>query len=156
MSSTGPGLSAPVISKRTDAAMGGSGDANGSAAPGISIRYGPVDDEDSAMADAADGVNGRAASKRKSRLSAGKKSYMDPESSEDDKPLVCISSPRECIPRILIVLTTIIEQAPPNCESKNCIRLGRRRSSSSKGKRSQVTIGFEDRYRRGIRLRPSH
>ncbi|CRG90405.1 DNA topoisomerase I [Talaromyces islandicus] len=85
--SSGSALSNPVISKSTDATMGDSGDANGSAAPGISIRYGPVDDEDTAMADAADGTNGRAATKRKARLSAGKKSYVDAESSEDDKPL---------------------------------------------------------------------
>lgn len=86
-----------MISKSTDATMNGSGDTNGSAAPGISIRNGPIEDEDTEMANAADGVNGRAASKRKSRPSAGNKSYIDPESSEDDKPLVCISSPRACI-----------------------------------------------------------
>lgn len=54
--------------------------------PGVSIRFGPVDDEDVEMKDAANGVNGH---KRRARVSSGK-SYAEAESSEDEKPLVCI------------------------------------------------------------------
>ncbi|KAF3399343.1 DNA topoisomerase 1 [Talaromyces pinophilus] len=52
--------------------------------PGVSIRFGPVDDEDVEMKDAAtNGVNGH---KRRARVSSGK-SYVEAESSEDEKPL---------------------------------------------------------------------
>lgn len=57
----------------------------------ISVRFGPVQNNDIKMEDA-DDVRG--ASKRKARTSVGqKKSYVEPESSEDeDKPLV------RCVP----------------------------------------------------------
>ncbi|KAH8700624.1 topoisomerase I [Talaromyces proteolyticus] len=67
--------------------MGGTANTNGNLNPGISIRFGPVGDEDTAMGDAPGEANGHTAGKRKARLSAGKKSYVDPDSSEDDKPL---------------------------------------------------------------------
>lgn len=54
--------------------------------PGVSIRFGPVDDEDVEMKDT-NGVNGH---KRRARVSSGKQSYAEAESSEDEKPLVCI------------------------------------------------------------------
>uniref|UniRef100_A0A093UT45 DNA topoisomerase I n=1 Tax=Talaromyces marneffei PM1 TaxID=1077442 RepID=A0A093UT45_TALMA len=57
---------------------------SGALNPGVSIRFGPVDDEDVNMKDAANGVNG---SKRRARVSAGKQSYAEAESSEDEKPL---------------------------------------------------------------------
>lgn len=57
--------------------------------PGVSIRFGPVDDEDVDMKDAANGVNGHTAGKRRARVSAGKQSYAEAESSEDEEPLVC-------------------------------------------------------------------
>jgi DNA topoisomerase-1 len=59
---------------------------NGTVEPGVSIRFGPVQDKDVDMEDAdAHGV-----SKRKSRASIdNKKTYAEPESSdEDDQPLV--------------------------------------------------------------------
>ncbi|WEW58741.1 DNA topoisomerase 1 [Emydomyces testavorans] len=60
--------------------------ANGTTKPGVSIRYGPIDNGDVEMPDAE--VNGVAQTKRKSRASAANKSYAEPESSEeDDKPL---------------------------------------------------------------------
>lgn len=55
---------------------------------GVSIRFGPVDDEDVEMKDTMNGVNGH---KRRARASTGKQSYVEAESSEDEKPLVCIS-----------------------------------------------------------------
>lgn len=60
---------------------------SGALNPGVSIRFGPVDDEDVDMKDAANGVNGH---KRRARVSTGKQSYAEAESSEDEKPLVCI------------------------------------------------------------------
>jgi hypothetical protein len=67
--------------------MGGSTKTNGKLDPGVSIRFGPAGDGDVEMAEA-DGASGRGVSKRKSRASAAGKSYADPESSEEDKPLV--------------------------------------------------------------------
>ena len=61
--------------------------ANGDLDPGVSIRFGPVQDRDVEMEDADEtrGPN----SKRKSRASIDqRKSYAEPESSEDEKPLV--------------------------------------------------------------------
>lgn len=66
---------------------------NGHVDPGVSIRFGPVqaeNDVDMADADAA------AVPKRKSRSSVGqRKSYAEPESSEDDQPLVRRLPPRQ-------------------------------------------------------------
>ncbi|PGH23225.1 hypothetical protein AJ80_02641 [Polytolypa hystricis UAMH7299] len=75
-------LSDEVVSKTTDPSTANSPAPNGYAQPGVSIRFGPVD-EDVEMQDVE--VNG----KRKSRGSTGaRKSYAEPESSEeDDKPL---------------------------------------------------------------------
>ncbi|KAJ5696132.1 hypothetical protein N7536_006544 [Penicillium majusculum] len=58
---------------------------NGHVDPGISIRFGPVEDKDVKMEDGEDALG---ASKRKSRASVGeKKSYAEAESSEEDEPL---------------------------------------------------------------------
>lgn len=58
---------------------------NGDLDPGLSVRFGPVRGKDVEMKD----VDGPALSKRKSRASIdNKKSYAEPESSEDDQPLV--------------------------------------------------------------------
>ena len=60
---------------------------NGHVDPGISIRFGPVEDKDVKMEDGEDDALG--VSKRKSRASVGeKKSYAEAESSEEDEPLV--------------------------------------------------------------------
>lgn len=61
---------------------------NGDVDPGVSIRFGPVQDEDVKMNDADAETGG--VSKRKSRASINqKKSYAEPESSdEEDQPLV--------------------------------------------------------------------
>lgn len=60
---------------------------NGHVDPGVSVRFGPVKNEDVDMDDAA---NAHGASKRRSRTSVGQKqSYAEPESSEEeDQPLV--------------------------------------------------------------------
>jgi DNA topoisomerase-1 len=67
--------------------MNGASKTNGHVDPGVSIRFGPVqNDGDTEMKDA-DGVNG--VNKRKARTSVGNaKSYAEPESSEEDEPLV--------------------------------------------------------------------
>lgn len=59
---------------------------NGNVDPGVSIRFGPVQDKDVDMEDA----DARGVSKRKSRASIDKKkTYAEPESSDDDdQPLV--------------------------------------------------------------------
>ncbi|KAL1970520.1 hypothetical protein VTN77DRAFT_4164 [Rasamsonia byssochlamydoides] len=87
--SAGAALSEEVISKATDKMMDDTTNTNGDLNPGVSIRNGPVGDGDGdvEMEDAADGANVRSASKRKARASAGGKSYAEPESSEEDKPL---------------------------------------------------------------------
>lgn len=61
-------------------------DTNGHVDPGVSIRFGPVQGKDTGVDDAESG-----AAKRKSRISIDqpRKSYAEPESSEeDDQPLV--------------------------------------------------------------------
>lgn len=59
---------------------------NGHVDPGISVRFGPVEDNDVKMEDGEDALG---AGKRKSRTSVGeKKSYAEAESSEEDEPLV--------------------------------------------------------------------
>ncbi|OJI87007.1 topoisomerase I [Aspergillus costaricaensis CBS 115574] len=72
-------------SSHTDSKMRDATETNGHVDPGVSIRFGPVqaeNDVDMADADAA------AVPKRKSRSSVGqRKSYAEPESSEDDQPL---------------------------------------------------------------------
>lgn len=51
----------------------------------MSVRFGPVQDKDVEMKD----TDAPALSKRKSRASIDKKkSYTEPQSSEDDQPLV--------------------------------------------------------------------
>lgn len=69
------------------------GSRNGHVDPGVSIRFGPVQDKDVKMEDTEDDVRGT--SKRKSRTTVGqKKFYTESESSEEeDKPLVrCLPS----------------------------------------------------------------
>ncbi|KAA8643532.1 DNA topoisomerase 1 [Aspergillus tanneri] len=63
--------------------MGGAAETNGRVDPGVSIHFGPVqNDDDVEMRDAEPLV------KRKSRASVGgKKSYVEQESSEEDQPL---------------------------------------------------------------------
>lgn len=69
--------------------MGDGPDTNGVIDPGISIRFGPVQSEDKKIKDAGNGVNDGGVNKRKTRGSIGqKKSYAEPESSEEDEPLV--------------------------------------------------------------------
>ena len=60
---------------------------NGHVDPGVSVRFGPVKNEDVDMEDAG---NARGAGKRRSRTSVDqKKSYAEPESSEEEnQPLV--------------------------------------------------------------------
>ena len=59
---------------------------NGHVDPGISIRFGPVEDGEDALG----------AGKRKSRTSVGeKKSYAEAESSEEDEPLVRLPPSRD-------------------------------------------------------------
>lgn len=66
----------------------GNSSINGGLDPGISVRFGAVQDEDVKMEDADEDARG--VSKRKSRASIDqKKSYAEPDSSdEDDQPLV--------------------------------------------------------------------
>lgn len=65
------------------------GKADRAMAPGVSIRYGPVDEMDVDEAPAE--TNGHVTGKRKSRPSVTNgKSYKEQSSEdEDDKPLVC-------------------------------------------------------------------
>jgi DNA topoisomerase-1 len=80
-------LSPEVVSKKVDSSVDNTPTSNGYVRPGVSIRYGPVDDRDVEMQDTE--ANGTDRIKRKSRGTAGiRKSYAE-ESSEDDKPLVC-------------------------------------------------------------------
>jgi len=76
------------ITKEEDRKMDAQVPSNGHVEPGISIRMGPVADDDKMDIDAPEtnGANG----KRKSRSSVtNSKSYKDASSSEDDdKPLV--------------------------------------------------------------------
>ena len=66
---------------------------NGHVDPGISIRFGPVEDKDVKMEDGEDALG---AVKRKSRTSVGeKKSYAEAESSAEDEPLVRLSPSRD-------------------------------------------------------------
>lgn len=79
---TEPALSSPTVPQSNDTSTNGT-----TTQPGISIRYGPATDNEVDMQDAE--TNGVAPSKRKSRSSAGRPSYVEAESSaEDDKPLV--------------------------------------------------------------------
>lgn len=68
---------------------------NGSVNPGVSIRFGPVQDKDVQMKNADSAVNGHSSTKRTARSSLGqRKSYAEPESSEEDQPLVCAALDR--------------------------------------------------------------
>ncbi|OJD27253.1 hypothetical protein ACJ73_01353 [Blastomyces percursus] len=79
-------LSDELISKSTDPSVSASPKANGYAKPGLSIRHGSVDSEDVEMQGV--DVKGASLTKRKSRGSdMMRKSYAEPESSEEDKPL---------------------------------------------------------------------
>lgn len=95
----------------TDAKMADAPDANGDVEPGISVRFGPVQDNESNKADTENDVNGGGANKRKTRGSVGqRKSYAEPESSGEDEPLVCFAPP--CSYRSLFnELTCSTEQA---------------------------------------------
>jgi DNA topoisomerase-1 len=74
--------------------MAGSPATNGHVNPGISIRFGPVEDKDVKMEDGEG--DALVAAKRKSRSSVGeKKSYAEAESSEEDEPLVRLSPLRD-------------------------------------------------------------
>jgi DNA topoisomerase-1 len=78
------------ITKEEDRKMDAEVPSNGHVEPGISIRMGPVENDDKMDVDAPE-TNGNANGKRKSRSSVtNSKSYKDASSSEDDdKPLVC-------------------------------------------------------------------
>ncbi|PGH16038.1 hypothetical protein AJ79_02018 [Helicocarpus griseus UAMH5409] len=79
-------LSDELISKSTDPSVSASPRANGYAKPGLSIHHGLPDSGDVEMPDI--DANGSGPSKRKSRGSdAVRKSYAEPESSEEEKPL---------------------------------------------------------------------
>ncbi|EEH16071.1 hypothetical protein PABG_06158 [Paracoccidioides brasiliensis Pb03] len=78
-------LSDELISKSTDPSVSHSPKANGYVQPGLSIRHGTVEPDDVEMQDV--DVNGSSASKRKTRADGVRKSYAEPESSEEDKPL---------------------------------------------------------------------
>lgn len=71
----------------TDEKMDDAPSTNGHVDPGVSIRFGPVQSQDK-MDDAGSDVNGDSTHKRKTRESISKKSYAEPESSEEDEPLV--------------------------------------------------------------------
>jgi len=85
---------------------------NGHVDPGVSIRFGPVEDKDVKMEDAED--DAIAAIKRKSRTSVGeKKSYAEAESSEEDQPLVRLTPLRMTLPSALVTASDhSTEQAP--------------------------------------------
>lgn len=82
-----PAKSAEKIPKSVDKAMKSSNSHPNKIEPGISVRYGPVDEMD---VDGAVEGSAVANGKRKSRSSIGNaKSYKEPSSeSEDDMPLV--------------------------------------------------------------------
>jgi DNA topoisomerase-1 len=89
--------SSEQITKEEDRKMDAEVPSNGHVEPGISIRMGPVEDDDKMDVDAPE-TNGNANGKRKSRSSvANSKSYKDASSSEDDdKPLVCRPTFKSC------------------------------------------------------------
>ncbi|KAJ5571306.1 DNA topoisomerase I domain 1 [Penicillium sp. DV-2018c] len=73
-------------SNSSDVQMADSPATNGHVDPGISIRFGPVEDKDVKMEDGEG--DALVATKRKSRTSVGeRKSYAEAESSEEDEPL---------------------------------------------------------------------
>lgn len=79
-----------IISKTLDKAVDKANPAPKNAAPGISIRHGPMVEMeiDEPVLNGTD-VNGKASGKRKARNSTGqKKSYKDASDEEDEKPLV--------------------------------------------------------------------
>ncbi|EGE00362.1 topoisomerase I [Trichophyton tonsurans CBS 112818] len=85
-----PPLSSATVPQSNDISTNGT-----TTQPGISIRYGPATDNEVDMQDA--DTSGVAPSKRKSRSSAGRPSYVEAESSaEDDKPL---SKRRRTVPK---------------------------------------------------------
>ena len=87
-----------ILGTRTDPKMRRATQTNGHVDPGVSIRFGPVKaNNDVVMEDAGAEADDAAAPKRKSRASIGqRKSYVEPESSEeDDQPLVRQSPSRQ-------------------------------------------------------------
>ena len=82
-------LSTPLASPKSPEVImeDGGPTTNGHVDPGVSIRFGPVEDKDVKMED--EEGDALLAGKRKSRTSVGeKKSYAEAESSEEDEPLV--------------------------------------------------------------------
>ncbi len=81
-------LSPELVSKEVDSSVDNTPTSNGYVRPGVSIRFGPVDDKDAEMQNVE--ANGTGQIKRKSRGTArARKSYAEESSEEDDKPLVC-------------------------------------------------------------------
>ena len=79
-----------IISKSLDKAVDKANPAPKNAAPGISIRHGPMVEMeiDEPIVNGTD-VNGNASGKRKARNSTGRrKSYKEASDEEDEKPLV--------------------------------------------------------------------
>ena len=86
-------VSAETIPKSVDDAMDKAIPSNGHMKPGISIRNGPVEDNDHQMPDVNGAEMNGSTSKRKSRGSLTKPSYAEADASdEDDQPLVRLSS----------------------------------------------------------------
>ena len=80
-----------TIPKSVDRAMGNSGSKNSQVKPGISRRYGPVDEMNGDDPSNKPTINGDSNAKRKSRSSAGNsKNYKEASSeSEEERPQVC-------------------------------------------------------------------
>lgn len=64
---------------------------NGHALPGVSVRMGPIEEDEMDIDKPANGINGSNGTKRKTSMPNGK-SYKDASDSEDDLPLVCTTT----------------------------------------------------------------